>query len=278
MATRKPRVAISYDFDGTLAPGNMQEHQFLPDIGMRTNDFWSEVRETAKEHHADEILIYMSLMLKKAGAAEVPVRRSDFEARGRSINLFPGVVTWFERVNAYAKEKSVIPEHYIISSGNAELIAGTPINKYFKKIYASSYQFDQNGVAAWPALAVNYTNKTQFLFRVNKGALEIHDKKGVNKFTPEEDRPVPFSNMIFIGDGETDIPCFRLVKDKGGLSLAVYKPNTPASKKVADELLELGRVHSSAPADYSPDHKLEKIVKAKIDEIAARFELQKNLK
>jgi phosphoserine phosphatase len=275
---RKPRVAIAYDFDGTLAAGNMQEHQFIPDIGMTTAAFWAEVKTTAATHQADEILVYMSVMLEKAKASHVPVRRQDFQQRGKTISLFDGVDTWFDRINDYGKQHGVIVEHYIISSGNSELIEGTPISSKFKKIYASSFMFDHNGVAHWPALAVNYTNKTQFLFRINKDALEVHDKAGVNKFIPENDRPVPFTNMIFIGDGETDVPCFRLVKDKGGLALAVYKPATNNAKSFAEKLVENGRVHCAIPADYSTDKALEQIVTAKIAEVAARDHLERKLK
>jgi hypothetical protein len=275
---RKPRIAICYDFDGTLAAGNMQEHQFIPDIGTTKAKFWAEVKELAKEHSADEILAYMSVMLKKADAAKVSVRREDFRKSGKSIELFPGVQAWFDLLNAYGNEKGVMVEHHIISSGNAEIIAGTSIAKKFKKIYASAFIFDQNGVACWPALAVNYTNKTQFLFRINKDALEVYDKSGVNKFVPENDRPVPFQNMVFIGDGETDVPCFRLLKDKGGLAVAVYQSGSTPKKRVAEQLLAEGRVSCAFPADYSAGKDLMEAIKAKIDEVAARTQLVKRMK
>ena len=274
MKKKKPTMAIAYDFDGTLAPGNMQEHQFLPDIGMTANAFWHEVHEMAKKHQADEVLVYMNLMLRKASAHNVPVRREDFKARGRSIQLFDGVTEWFTRISAYAKSKGVDLKHYLISSGNEEIFAGTPISKCFEGVFASKYIFDANGVAQWPALAINYTTKTQYLFRINKGVTDISDNASVNKFVPKAERSVPFENIVFIGDGATDIPCFRLVKEQGGLSVAVYTPNKKQGKSKAEEYLADGRVHCFVPANYRDESGLDMIIKARIDEIAARYKLE----
>ena len=273
MKKKKPTMAIAYDFDGTLAPGNMQEHQFLPDIGMTANAFWHDVHEMAKQHQADEVLVYMNLMLKKASAHNVPVRREDFKDRGKSIKLFDGVPDWFTRITAYAKSKNLDLKHYLISSGNEEIFAGTPIAKRFEAVFASKYIFDANGVAQWPALAINYTTKTQYLFRINKGVTDISDNAAVNKFVPKADRAVPFENMVFIGDGATDIPCFRLVKEQGGLSVAVYTPNKRLGKDKAKQYLADGRVHTFVPALYTEGSPLDKIIKARIDEVAARSEL-----
>lgn len=272
--TRKhTEMAIAYDFDGTLADGNMQEHQFLPDIGMKPKAFWAEVKRLTKEHQADEVLVYMNLMLRKANAAGVPVRREDFKARGKSIQLFEGVEDWFDRITAYGKTQGVRVEHYLVSSGNAEIFAGTPIAGKFAQVYASKFMFDQNGVAAWPALAVNYTTKTQYLFRINKGAFDLSDNSKVNQFVEKRDRPVPFENMVFIGDGSTDIPCFRLVKEQGGLSVAVFKPHTKGARAKADKYIKDGRVHCAAPATYTDGGDLDRIIKANINAVAARSAL-----
>lgn len=273
MSKKKATMAIAYDFDGTLAPGNMQEHQFLPDIGMTPSAFWKEVHKTAHEHQADEVLVYMNLMLRKANAHGVPVRREDFKARGKTIQLFDGVADWFTRINDYAKAKSVDLKHYLISSGNEEIFAGTPIAKRFKAVFASKYLFDVNGVAQWPALAINYTTKTQYLFRINKGVMDISDNASVNKYVPKEERPVPFENMVFIGDGATDIPCFRLVKDQGGLSIAVYTPNKKNGKAKAQGYLSEERVHVVTPAIYTDGSELDTIIKAQIDLVASRHML-----
>jgi hypothetical protein len=273
MAKKLIPIAIAYDFDGTLAPGNMQEHQFLPDIGITKQKFWKEVKELSKTHQADEVLVYMNLMLKKASASNSPVRKEDFKKCGEKIVLFDGVDTWFDRVNSYAKTFGTKIDHYLISSGNEEIFAGTKISKKFTKVYASKFIFNQNGVADWPALAINYTTKTQYLFRINKGAHDLSDHESVNKFVNKKERPVPFENMVFIGDGATDIPCFRLIKDQGGLSIAVYKQNTKDAKAKADKYLKDSRVHVAVPANYKEGSDLENIIKKQINNVVSRYAL-----
>jgi len=273
MAKKLVRMAIAYDFDGTLAPGNMQEYDFIPKLHMNSDDFWEEVKETAKEHDADQILAYMYQMLKKAESAEVQVRKSDFHKYGEQINLFPGVAEWFQRVNDYGRAKSIRVEHYIVSSGLREMVEGTSIAKEFKAIYASGFMYDHHGVARWPALAINYTTKTQYLFRINKGSLAVYDNSVINSYVPHEERPVPFENMIFIGDGETDIPCMRLVKDQGGHSISVYNSNKKGAKKAAEQLLNDKRVSLIAPADYREGKTIDQAVKAMIDKVEAQSKI-----
>jgi len=209
MVRKLTPFAIAYDFDGTLAPGNMQEYDFVPAIGMKSKRFWKEVSALTKKHNADNILAYMMHMLDMAQTAQVPVRKKDFEEFGRSVALFEGVTEWFDCINTYGKKRGFKVKHYIISSGLREMIEGTPIAKKFAAIYASAFIYDHNGVPKWSALAVNYTTKTQFLFRINKGVLNVYDNSKINEFIPKEERPVPFKHMVFIGDGETDIPRFQ---------------------------------------------------------------------
>lgn len=262
-------MAICYDFDGTLAPGNMQEHNFLPALGVEPEAFWKMTAELAKKEEADEILAYMRLMLDLARSARIPVRREDFRAHGAGLDFFPGVGSWFPRVNAYAASKGIALEHYIISSGLREMVEGSEIAGEFRKIYASGFMYDENGVAVWPALAINYTTKTQFLFRINKGTLEAYDNSIINAFVPKEDRPVPFENMVYIGDGVTDIPCFRLLKEEGGFSVAVYPRDDEAARARVEALTEGGRVSLIAPADYSPGSAIDRAIAAFIDGLAA---------
>jgi hypothetical protein len=269
MTRKLAPFAIAYDFDGTLAPGNMQEYDFVPAIGMTSKKFWKEVDELTQKHDADQILLYMMHMLDKARAAEVPVRKENFVAFGRSVTLFEGVADWFDRIDAHGRQRGFKVEHYIISSGIREMIEGTPIAKKFAAIYASAFVYDHNGVAHWPALAVNYTTKTQFLFRINKGVLNVYDNSRINQFIPEEDRPVPFEHMVFIGDGETDIPCFRLVKEQRGHAIAVYKPATKGARGKAQKLVKEGRVNFIAPANYEENSDMDRFVKGIIDKAAA---------
>jgi hypothetical protein len=216
----------------------------------------------------------MMHMLDKAHTAKVPVRKENFVEFGRSVALFEGVIDWFDRIDAYGRRRGLKVEHYIISSGIREMIEGTPIARKFAAIYASAFIYDHNGVAKWPALAVNYTTKTQFLFRINKGVLNVYDNRKINEFIPKEDRPVPFEHMVFIGDGETDIPCFRLVKEQRGHAVAVYKPSTRGAKTKAEKLVVEGRVNFIAPANYAQESEMDRFVKGIIDKVAADVELK----
>jgi hypothetical protein len=206
----------------------------------------------------------------------VQVTREAFEAFGSTVELFEGAPGWFERIDSYVRERKVRVEHFIISSGLREMIAGTPIARHFKAIFASGFWYDQHKVARFPAMAVNYTTKTQYLFRINKGNLDVWDHTTINEYVAPADRPTPFTNMIFIGDGETDIPCFRLVKDQGGHSIAVYRPRARLrGKKDAEKLIEQGRVHFALPASYSEGGELDIAVKGILDKMAADGELQR---
>ena len=248
----------------------MQDYEFIPKIGMTSDDFWKDVTRLAEEQHGDGILIYMGLLLRKADAAGVSVKRKNLEKFGEKIKLFNGVQDWFNRVNAYGREKEIDIEHYIISSGLRELIRGTPIAKYFKEIFASGYWYDHEGIARFPAIGVNYTTKTQYLFRINKGSLNVWDREKINRYIPDEERPVPFSNIVFFGDGDTDIPCFRLVKDQGGHAIAVYeKTKSNEAKSRALELIDQGRVNFAVPTDYSHGSEADRLIKAIIDKIAS---------
>ena len=276
MARKHIPLAIAYDFDGTLSPGYMQNYDFIPALGMKPKAFWNEVKELAKGQQGDEILIYMGQMLRKADAAAVPVTRIAFEAFGATVDLFDGVAGWFKRIDSYARKREVRVEHFIISSGLREMIAGTPIARHFKAIFASGFWYDQHKVARFPAMAVNYTTKTQYLFRINKGNLDVWDHTTINEYVSPADRSTPFTNMVFIGDGETDIPCFRLIKDQGGHSIAVYRPRVHSKgKKYAERLIEQGRVHFALPANYREGGELDIAVKRIVDKMAADGELNR---
>lgn len=272
---KPPIIAICYDFDGTLSPGNMQEYEYIPHLNIKPGDFWSQAEQHAKDKDADAILAYMGLMIEKATRSSgVQVTRKAFVEYGEQVELFEGVMDWFDRITSYGKEKGTTIEHYIISSGLSEMIEGTKISKKFKKIYASSFMYDQHGVAYWPAHAINYTTKTQFLFRINKGLLDAWDNSKINSYIEKSKRPVPFTRMIYVGDGSTDIPCMKLVKDQGGYSIAVYKPSS-RKKKAAETLMKDDRVNFVAPADYTEGSIIDLQVKAVIDKMAAEFAVAK---
>lgn len=275
MANRKPIVALMYDFDKTLCTKDMQEYNFIPNIGMTAENFWAESNALAQNEKMDPILAYMYLMIKKADAANKPIRRQDFVAAGKNIQFFPGVLDWFKRINDFGKQCDVSVEHYIISSGLKEIIEGTELKRSFKKIYASEFHYDPSGKAVWPKLAVNYTGKTQFLFRINKGVLNISQNDELNKYLQDQERRVPFSHMIYIGDGLTDVPCMKLVKLNGGKSIAVYQNR---KRNQAQKLLRDRRVDFITRANYSAGSELETIVQDIIKKIAACNILQRHAK
>jgi len=281
MSKKLIKVAIAYDFDGTLTPGNMQEHSFLPSLGINAGEFWTKAKAIARENDMDEILAYMQLTLDEARKRDMPIRKKDFENYGKEITFFDGVQTWFDRINHYAHEKGISLDHYIISSGLREFISGTSIAKHFASIFASGFRYDVNGVAHWPALAINYTNKTQYLFRINKGINNSYDNTTINKFIPENERPIPFSRMIYIGDGETDVPAMKMVKYQGGATIAVYNPKVRAQKgkispkQICENLIAQHRADFIAAADYSEGSELDNLIKLVIDRIHAENELIK---
>ena len=271
---KQPIVAIMYDFDKTLCTKDMQEYAFIPALGMSSSEFWGEVNAMTDAEEMDNILAYMYKMVEKAKEKKVPITRDTFREMGSKVEYFDGVKTWFERINAYGEKVGVRVEHYIVSSGIKEIIEGTEIARFFKKIYACEFMYDYNGSIQWPKFAVNYTAKTQFLFRINKGVLTIDSKSAdkLNRFTPENERRVPFRNMIYIGDGLTDVPCMKLVKSYGGQSIAVF--DQEKGKDAAEALKAANRVNFVAAADYGTGSDIEIIVQAIIKKIQAVEEMQ----
>ena len=257
-------VAICYDFDGTLSPGNMQEYGFIKKLGVTPMEFWDKSNTLAKEEKADDILAYMKVTIDEARKRNLSITREDFMAYGKNIKLYKGVEDWFDRINKYARSKGVKMQHYIISSGLKEMLEGSPIASKFTEIFASSFMYDAEGAAVWPAIVLNYTSKTQYMFRINKGCLDVTDTEGVNKHIDKSCRPMPFENMIYIGDGSTDIPCMAMLNKAGGHTLAVYNSG---KKERASALNRDGRAHMVAPADYSDGKAIDKFIKAVIDKV-----------
>ena len=270
MIKNKPIIAIMYDFDKTLATTDMQNFSFIPALGLSSEEFWNSVEDFTEESGMENILSYMYVMIEKCRENNIPLTKEYLNKLGKEVKFFEGVTTWFKRINAYAEELGIEVEHYILSSGTKEIIEGTSIAKEFKNIYACEFYYDENGLAKWPKIAINYTYKTQFVFRISKGALDINDNVTIN--TRIDNRRIPYQNMIYIGDGLTDIPCMTLVKEKGGKSIAVYPKGM---KEKVNLLYEEGRVNYICRGDYSSNSDIEKIVKLLIDEIAISYSLYK---
>ena len=265
----KPVLAICYDFDKTLSPDDMQAQGFIQAVGYHVDDFWNHANKLANLHKMDGNLAYMLKMLLEA-KGRLPFTRSTLQNYGERVELFKGVETWFERIREFGRSCNVIVEHYVISSGLKEMIEGTSIakNGAFDEIYASSFCYNNSGEAIWPAQVVNFTNKTQFLFRISKGILDINDPS-VNDYFAEDAFRVPFRNMIYIGDSDTDIPCMKLVNEHDGHSICVYNPYTGDKNKVYRMMRE-NRSRYFAPADYTEGSELDDLVKAIIRHTAAK--------
>ncbi len=275
---KKPIVALIYDFDGTLAPGNMQEFGFIQAVGSTPAEFWAKSNQIAVGQDASNVLAYMKLMFDEARAKGVALRQEEFKRFGKSVEFFPGVKEWFRLVNEYGKSKGVKVEHYINSSGLKEIVEGTTIAKKFRHIFAGSFIYDANGEAVWPGIAVDSTNKTQFLFKINKGIFSARDSTRLNSSMAEEKKRVSFPNMIYFGDGETDVPCMKIVGMFGGHSIAVYKQGDEKKRALARKLKKQGRVKFAVPAIYTADSEAFKVVCAIIDKIEAEAVLQDLMK
>ena len=263
----RPIVALIYDFDKTLSPKDMQEYGFLPGIGIEPDTFWGLCRDFAENHQTDGVLAHMYMMQHKARGRMLLTQKT-LGALGAQIEFFPGVESWFSRVNAMGDGLGMDVEHYIISSGLKEIIDGTAIAKHFKAVFAASFVYDEDGVAIWPATAINYTSKTQYLFRINKGILDVTNDRDLNGFTPEHARRVPFTNMIYVGDGLTDVPCMKMTRQKGGRSIAVYQDDS----SIADSLLIQNRADFALSADYSEGSEMERTVLATMRRIRAKLD------
>lgn len=269
---KQPIVAICYDFDKTLSPDDMQAQGFIQSVGYNVAKFWEETGKLARENNMDSNLAYMYKMVQEA-KGNLVFSRAALEEYGSRVKLFDGVNGWFERLREYGLRHGVKVEHYIISSGLKEMIEGTRIAREgaFERIYASSFYFDEHGMVKWPAQVVNYTNKTQYLFRISKGVLDINDA-GVNDYYAPEDIRIPFKNIVYIGDSDTDVPCMKLVNSYGGHSIGVYNPYTGDKNKVYKMIRE-NRIRYYAAADYTEGSQIDRLVKSIIDVTQAESRL-----
>lgn len=268
--SKKPIVAILYDFDSTLSPTDMQAYGFIPNMGMTPGEFWGRTTEFSKATGCEKILSYLYTMVDVAREKGIKMTRQYLNECGRNIQFFPGVTTWFKRINEYGESKGVRIEHYLVSSGNREIVEGCAIANEFKQMFACEFIFDKkSGEVIWPKLAINYTQKTQFFFRISKGVFDTTDDDSVNQKVGS--RRIPYSNIVYIGDGLTDVPAMLIAKNNGGRSIAVYQKGQEA-KVMA--LKDEGRVNFLALADYSAGRRLEKILHLIINSIAIREQME----
>ncbi len=271
MTENYPQVAFMYDFDKTLSTHDMLDFGFIPRLGHTPDTFWARSAQLAQEGQMDRMLCYMYLMMREAKAQGQPINRDTLRHLGEEVEFFEGVRDWFDRINALGRQLHLQVEHYIISAGLREVIMGTDIARHFRMVYACYYHYDEEGQADWPATVVNYTGKTQYLFRINKGVLDVSNDEDLNRYTPEAERPVPFHNMIFFGDGMTDIPIMRLTRRNGGRSICVY-----TDRQAALPLYQQGRVDFIAPADYREGSSLDSYVRDALHAMSLREALKRH--
>lgn len=267
------KAAICYDFDGTLAPGNMQEYGFMRALKTTPQSFWKKSDALSESQHADKNLCYMLTMLEEAKAKHIAFRKEDLQKFGQDIPLFNGVDDWFKRINAFAKKNGIELQHFLLSSGLKEIVSGLPISKEFERIYACSFMYDANGVAFWPAQVINYTTKTQYLYRISKGCLDETDL-AVNEKVPHDKRVMTFKQILYVGDGMTDVPCMATLRKFGGQAVAVYRPHTKTGSTHAQKLLKDSRVDNIAPADYTEGGKMDTIIKAWLLKLKAEYDMK----
>ena len=260
-----PIVAFLYDFDKTLCTADMQNYAFIPSLGMTPAEFWPVANGFGSANRMDGILAYMYTMISESEKRNMPLTREKLVNMGKDIVLYPGVEDWFRRINAFGVEQGVQVEHYVISSGLKEIIEGCPISGEFKEIYASEYYYDESGKPVWPKMAVNFTAKTQFVYRINKGVLDVSDDKTLNDSMPDDSKRVPFTNMIYVGDGLSDVPCMKMMRAYGGQAIAVYQES---NRIAVEELMAKHRVDFIFPADYSEGTALDLTVKNIIRKMA----------
>ena len=265
----KPIIAIMYDFDNTLCDQDMQNYSFIPNLDMTPTEFWSEISNFSKTENMEGILSYLYIMVKKSEEKNKHITREYLQSLGKDVKLYKGVDTWFERINQFGKENGAIIEHYVISSGLKDIIAGTSIANKFKAIFACDFYYDENGKAVWPKIAINFTGKTQYIYKINKGIMDDVDSVEVNKKTPE--KRIPFNRMIYIGDGLTDIPCMTMLKKQGGKSIGIY---TNKTKERVEQFLVEDRINYICQANYLENSRLDKTIKLIIKSYAIEYELK----
>lgn len=261
----KTIVAIIYDFDNTLSTKDMQEFTFIPSLGITADEFWAQCDKTSHEYSMDHILAYMYLMAKMSKQSGVPLSADKLREMGKGVEFFDGVKEWFARINNFGASLGLEVRHYIISCGLKPMIEGCDIAHEFYNIFACDYVYDQNGEPVWPSMAINYTSKTQFLYRINKGVEDVGEHKRLNMYMPKNQRVVPFCNMIYVGDGLTDVPSMKLARQRGGYAIGVYRNPEDASYLVDEE-----RVDFYVKSDYTENSQMDEAMKAILQKICAQ--------
>ena len=268
----QPIIGIMYDFDKTLSTTDMQNYAFIPNLGMTPEEFWGSTTEFTNKTGVERILSYMYMMIAKSKEKGIKLTREYLQECGKNIKFFPGVTTWFKRINDYGLEKGVKVEHYLVSSGTIEIVEGCSIYPCFEKAWGCEFHYNEQGEPIWPKLAINYTQKTQFFFRIAKGAVDVTNDNAVNEKNLK--LRIPYRNIVYMGDGMTDIACMTLVKKNGGTSIAVYPEKDWEKVK---QIYSDGRLSYYCRADYSAGSQMEQMIKLIIDRSAVYDEIERKI-
>ena len=262
-------IGIVYDFDNTLSPHAMQEDTVLPHLGLEPDFFWGQVARLVNERTYENELAWMGLLLDQPAFRELG--NGGLREMGGHLNYYPGVPELFRELEEVVaepryREHDITVEHYVITGGLREVLEGSSIRPHVKSIFGSEFDEDGEGNLRFPKRGVGHTQKTQYLFRINKGYLDLH--KDVNDHMPREERRIPFANMVYVGDGPTDVPCFAVMSDSGGRTLAVYDSDKPGSFEMGMQLRKAQRVDELAEADYRRGSHLRRVLEYMVREIA----------
>jgi hypothetical protein len=272
MSAPQNTIALIYDYDQTLSPAYMQEEAIFPQFGIHADRFWKQCQALVREQNYDNELAYMKVLLDTL-EMDRPTNE-ELRKLGAKLNFYPGLPEMFEEfqtelLSPEHKAYGITVEHYIVSSGLKVLLEGSRLAPYVKAIFGCEFGEDAQGRITFPKRAISHTQKTQFLFRINKGMLDLSED--VNDHMAPDLRPIPFPNMVYIGDGPTDVPCFTVMQRNGGKAIAVYNPNDPTRssfKKCYQLSAHAERVKNIAPSDFRQGSHLRFLIEEMVQDIA----------
>lgn len=279
--TPQDTIAIVYDYDQTLSPSYMQDEVVFPAFGIDKKNFWRRCSDLVRDDGYDAELAYMKVLLDTLGM-DRPTN-AELKKLGAKLNFYKGLPEMFEEfrgslLTAEQVAHGITVEHYIISSGLKILIEGSRLHPHVRAIFGCEFAEDEQGRITFPKRVISHTQKTQYLFRINKGMLDM--SQDVNDHMDLDIRPIPFPNMIYLGDGPTDVPCFTVMRKNGGEAIAVYNPDDPERagfRKCYQLSTHADRVKHIAPSDYRPNTHLRMLLEQMVEEIANRMVEERKL-
>lgn len=271
-------IAVIFDFDDTLTDESTTK--LLDAHGIDSREFWGKLVKQRVDSGWDPPLAYLQLILENVGEGRPFGKLSNNHLRqfGSSLSFYQGIPNLFNDLGAIANEHVISRpsvEFYVVSSGLEEIIRGSAISHYFTRIWGCRFQ-ERNGQICSVTNAVSFTEKTKYLYAINKGTLDLREKPySVNNYVADADRRIPFGNMIYIGDGLTDVPCFSVVKNFNGNAFGVFDPNKEGSpKKAWETLVAPKRVSTMNSPRYGENDDLGALLRMAFREICMKIDLR----